>query len=288
MASLMMNAVRLALKAAGKPMNKPARYLAERENREDPIRVDPPSDIDVSYNEIGESAFFRVTPPGPLSNRMIYFHGGAFVNPMRKVHWRLIARLGEVLRAEMIVASYPLAPQNDHRPAHAQARALLQAQEDRPFLMGGDSAGGNLALAMALAGRAGDVPKADRLILLAPWLDLTCANPKGPALEPKDPIIGLKVVRQCGKWWAGPEDPRAPHLSPLFGPVDGLPPIDIHQGTADLCWPDASDYATRLAAAGNTGRYYEYPGAIHVFPAVTFLPESKLAYRRIERDALGS
>lgn len=285
MASLGMNMVKLLLRAGGKPMARTDRYLEARRHRAPPEPPAPPAALKAERVEVARRPVYLILPEGGLPRRrIIYFHGGAYVNPMRPIHWKLIAALGRAAEAEMIVPIYPLAPEHDHREGFVFAEAVLHRYGGAPFLMAGDSAGGNMALAMALRGREGGVPVADRVICFAPWLDLSCANPIGPQIEPRDPMIALQTVKALGRWWAGPADPADPALSPLHAGARGLPPVDIHQGTADLCWPDAVEYATALKKAGNGGHYYEYPGAFHVFPAVTFLRESRQAYARIARD----
>ena len=117
------------------------------------------------------------------------------------------------------------------------------------------------------------------MILFSPWLDITMSNPDAVAIEHHDALLGIPALVQCGRWWAGGDDPRSPLLSPIFGDLSGLPPIDVYHGTADLLIADARKLNERVSAAGGTMYLLEYPGACHVF--VSVLPEARDAFDRV-------
>ena len=77
---------------------------------------------------------------------------------------------------------------------------------------------------------------------------------------------------------AGAVDPKSPMLSPIFGNLARLPPIDIFQGLADIFIADARRFKAMLDRAGGSIRPYEYPGAVHVFVGAMFTPEAKRAF----------
>lgn len=79
----------------------------------------------------------------------------------------------------------------------------------------GDSAGGGFALAMAITARAIGLPRASRIILFSPWLDLSLKDPAALSIEPKDVMLGVDALRMCGEWWAGDLATSNPVLSPL-------------------------------------------------------------------------
>lgn len=287
MTSLSMRLVNLVLRLGGKPMADSASYMAERLQRDPPEPAEIPAkllkDFEFTESEIGGHRLFTVTPrKGTSGIEVLHLHGGIYVNPLRKEHWNLIAAISKATGARITVPIYPLAPEHGHAPAHVFVKAvyarMLEDYAPENIVFAGDSAGAGLALALAMAYRDQGAPLPARLVLFAPWLDITSSNPDAIAMEPNDPMIGLDVVQQCGVLWADGSDLRAPHLSPMFGALDGLPPIEIHQGTNDVCLPDARLFAGKQGAEITL---YEYPGAPHVFVAAPFTREAKLAMKRM-------
>ena len=216
---------------------------------------------------------------------IIYTHGGAYVLPLQPIHWGIIGELIGRVGASVTVPIYPLAPEHTYRAAYPELetvyRNVLRDHADEAIVLCGDSAGGGLALAQAQRYRDLGLRPPDRVILFSPWLDITMSNPDAVAIEHHDALLGIPALVQCGRWWAGGDDPRSPLLSPIFGDLSGLPPIDVYHGTADLLIADARKLNERVSAAGGTMYLYEYPGACHVFVGMPFTPEAKAAYDRV-------
>ncbi|MFZ1742434.1 MAG: alpha/beta hydrolase, partial [Pontixanthobacter sp.] len=88
---------------------------------------------------------------------IIYFHGGGFALPMFKEHWPLVAALVEATGASVSVPLYKISPEHDYHPANDQADAVYEkiAAEwgDGRVALCGDSAGGNMALSLAIQRR---------------------------------------------------------------------------------------------------------------------------------------
>jgi len=228
-----------------------------------------------------------VARPRVRSTRLhiLYMPGGAFVSPAIWAHWGIVEQLVRATGATVTVANYPLAPEHDHRAAYAFLMKVyqdaLKTSEPQHIVLCGDSAGGGAALSLATQIRDLGLPQPSRLILFAPWLDLTLADPLMEQIEPKDPDLCIKTLRICGNWWAGEDNPCSPYLSPLYGDASNLPPMDIFVGDLDLLVVDCRTYAQRVRDAGGALNYTEVPGAFHVYVGATWTPEAKSAYRSI-------
>jgi acetyl esterase/lipase len=158
-------------------------------------------------------------------------------------------------------------------------RELAARGDGGPVVMG-DSAGGGLALAVAQQLRdAGGTPP-DRLVLLSPWLDVTCSHPDQPALARLDRMLGIPGGRVLGRWYAGARAVDDPLASPLFGDLRGLPPIQVFSGTHDVLNPDARRLRDLAARAGATCDLREYPGMFHVWVLLS-IPEAKRAFAEL-------
>lgn len=251
--------------AHGLPDAPPPRRLRDRLSVEqvagfDTMRLPPPP---------GE------TPAG--AGTLVYFHGGAFVNGIARQHWGLIRHLSDATRRVVWVPRYGLAPRHTAIDALAFLDALAaHLRPAAPLHLLGDSAGGNLALLLAQSPAAAGLVAG--LTLIAPWLDLSIENPDIPAVEARDPWLSSAGLRVIGAHWAGERNPRDPAVSPLFGPLDALPPAAAFVGTRDICLPDCR----RLAANAPAVTLHVEEGSPHVYPLLP-TPEGRAARGEIVR-----
>lgn len=236
---------------------------------------------------------FTIAPrhgKGKASIQVIYTHGGAYFGALQWIHWSIIRQLVERVGAQVTVPIYPLAPEHTYRDAFPMLegvyRKVLNETPNEKIVLCGDSAGGGFALAQALHYRDLGLRLPDRLVLFSPWLDITMSNPDIALVEPHDIMLGTPGLLQCGVWWAGGDDPRSPLLSPIFGDLAGMPPMDLFMGTAELFIADARKLKEKVIAAGGLVNVYEYPGAFHVFVGATITPESKRAFTQVA-ESLG-
>lgn len=219
---------------------------------------------------------------GPATWHMLYFHGGGFVLPMFKEHWPLAEALVEKCGLSVTLPLYDVVPEAP--PSHQDALAdaafarLAETHDPAKIVLNGDSAGGHMALALALRlARAGG-PQPGKLAMFAPWLDVTMKDEAMRAVEPHDFMLKVDAVRATGLVWAGERDPASPECSPLYTSKEDLallPPTRIWTGRHDLFIVDSRTFVGRLRDAGVDAKLYEYEGAPHVFMAIVPTRESK-------------
>jgi acetyl esterase/lipase len=221
-----------------------------------------------------------VTKP---AKALIYVHGGAFIDQITRQHWRFVSRLVDA-GCRVDVPLYGLAPQHAYREAFpfitAVHRHLLDHYPPESVTWAGDSAGAGLALAVTQTLPECGLPMPARLILLSPWLDITMSNPQIRQVEQRDPMLSSAGLIEAGRAWAGGDDPHDPRLSPINGPIAGLPPLDLYIGTADVFHPDARRLHKRAEQAGVAIRLTEVDGAFHVY-ALAPVPEAHAATQAI-------
>jgi monoterpene epsilon-lactone hydrolase len=217
----------------------------------------------------------RRAPTGPSEHSIIYLHGGAYTSEIVKEHWALIAYLAEQTHQDVHVPSYGLAPQHQALEALDLATKLitdLAAGGGRCYLVG-DSSGGGLALLAAQAVAADPGRPVVGLTTIAPWLDLTMSNPGIPAVERTDPWLSRAGLRPIAASWAADVPLTDPRVSPIHGPLEGLPPLQVLVGTRDITLPDCRLLRDRVAP-GTALTYHEEPDAIHNYPLLP-VPEAK-------------
>lgn len=257
----------------------------------DPIPENLRLNFTVSGTEIEGGLYYTLEPKsGKNCRSVIYNHGGAYTKPLIKEHWSIIARLSRSMNAVMYVPIYPLAPEHTHVQAYEFLdRAYEHIQQDALSRCGGeiwfagDSAGGGIALTMAMRSSLGQQNvKPAGLVLFSPWLDVTMDNPSARKAEIHDPILSVDALIELGRWWTGDtaDDIR---LRQVHTELPELPPVYMFQGTADILWPDARILSGKIKAQGCEIHYFEYSGAFHVFVAADFLPESRDVFTKLAK-----
>jgi monoterpene epsilon-lactone hydrolase len=223
----------------------------------------------------------RITPRrGATGAHLLWTCGGAYVYPALRTHWAYLARLVRASGVTVTVPLYGLTPEHDVDDAVRLLDAVhdgLRAAGADVVHLGGDSAGGALALAQAMRHRDTGRPAAASVLLVSPWLDATLSHPEVPWLADLDPMLGRDGLVAAGAWWAGARDRRDPLVSPLFGDLTGLPPVFAYQGDRDLLVADAKELARGVGRVGGRIQLRLYRGAFHVFVGAPWTREARRA-----------
>lgn len=223
---------------------------------------------------------FTVAPAGGAPRgALIYAHGGGWVNEVVRQHWELAAQLAAEAHLAVTVAIYPLVPVGTAAEVVPGVASLVLAARsvfgERVFV-GGDSAGGQIALSAAQLLRDRDHEILPRTVLISPALDLSFSNPQIPIVQPSDPWLGRPGSEVYIEHWRGALPVTDPLVSPLFGSLEGLGPITVFSGTRDILNPDAHLLVEKAAAAGVPLDFHEGAGLLHVYPLLP-TPEGRAA-----------
>lgn len=246
---------------------------------------------------IDSSAGFDVhvlAPRGVEPERtLVWMHGGAYIAGIDPFHVRYAAALARRLGVRVVLPDYPLAPGSTWADSHDRlVDVVARACAHGPVLLGGDSAGGGIALAVAQSVRDRGLDPAgslERLLLLSPWVDLTTSTPATRWFAARDPWLFESKLHAYADWWAGsPDDLARPEVSPALGDLSGLPPALVLCGTRDLLVPGVRLLARRAAEARWDLTYVEEPDLIHVYPILPLIPEARRARRTVEDFLRGS
>ena len=217
----------------------------------------------------------------PGAPHLFYLHGGGYVMDIAAVHWDTVADLCERLGASATVPIYPLAPENKAPEVLAAMHSLYLELAARHGVQNitvmGDSAGGGMSLALAQMLKADGGPMPGSLVLYSPWLDATATAEGQRAIERRDRMLAVSGLEACGAMYSGDLARDDPRVSPLFGDLEGLPPIAIFSGTSDILIVDGRRLAKRLDEPGMPEHvYYEYKDMFHVWMLLP-VPEAKQA-----------
>jgi acetyl esterase/lipase len=215
----------------------------------------------------------------------MYFHGGGFYTGSTRSHRHLVSRLAQAARLTTYSMDYRLAPENRFPAAVEDARAayrwlLGQGQAAASLVIGGDSAGGNLALGVALWARAEGVPLPGGLYLISPWLDLAQTRASYEARELADPMFIREGVSKGAQLYLQGKSLSDPWASPVHADPTGLPRTLIQVGTDEILLSDSLDFASKAALAGVGVRLDVWAQMMHVWLYQhRVLPEGRQAIR---------
>lgn len=242
--------------------------------------------VDVARIELGGRPARRFAPAGGPAARgaILYLHGGAYVFGSSDSYRGHLARIARVTGRAVIAPDYRLAPEDPFPAALEDATACLEAAlriTEGPLFVGGDSAGGGLALAATQRLDAAG-PRPAGLVLLSPWVDLAAAG--GSVEENAAYDWGdRRYLDNFAAQYLQDHDPKDPGASPLYGQLAGLPPVLLVFGGAELVRDQARALAERAARAGVEVTVHEDPDMVHgywmmapAFPAERVLERARL------------
>ena len=209
-----------------------------------------------------------VSAPGASASRvMMWLHGGAFVLGSSRSYREFCARLSAASGARVFCPDYHLAPEHPFPAALKDAEAAWAAMpEVQQRWLGGDSCGGNLAVATVQAAVAKGAPVPDALYLVSPYLDLTHTGDSIRTRGPRDPFVRPDQMDATAQVYLQGADAADPQASPLFGSIAGFPPTLVQVGGDESLFDDAARLVRRLSAAGIEAFLGEAPGMMHVYP----------------------
>ncbi|MSQ74685.1 MAG: alpha/beta hydrolase [Rhodoferax sp.] len=219
----------------------------------------------------------------------LYLHGGAFVMGGLNSHRDLAAQFAQRAQIRLLMVDYRLAPEHPFPAPLDDALAVYQALlaqgiPAQRLLLGGDSAGGNLALGTAQAIQAQGLAPPAALVLFSPWLDLTGQSPSRQANAASDVMLSQQVLDEAAAVYAPGMALGDARLSPLFGPLAGLPPCLLIASSAEILIDDARRLKQLLLAAGGQVELLEWANTPHAFPVMArYLPEGRAALDQTAR-----
>ena len=195
----------------------------------------------------------RVQTPSGTNGTLIYLHGGAYALGSARGFRGLVAHLAAAAGITALIPDYSRAPEAQYPIALEEMvavyfRLLGDGLDPKMAVIAGDSAGGGLTLALAMALRDRGLAAPAALGLICPWADLAIdADEMRPLL--RDPLILPSMTAEWAPRYAGSFDPRLPGISPVYGDMTDLPPIVMQTAGDDPISVDADTIEIACAAS---------------------------------------
>lgn len=214
---------------------------------------------------------------------ILYWHGGGYVMGSPATYRSLTMRLAVHSSLPVIVPRYRLAPEHPYPAQRDDALRCLDALERQgtyteQLIFAGDSAGGNLALTLALYCREHGHALPQALVLISPWVDVLGRYDEK---NHQDALLSAAWIHQLQEAYV-PSSLRPGFVSAADAAVGGLVPTLIQYASAELLAPEVRALGQRMRNAGVDVRVDEAPGLWHDYQLHGGLvPEATHAIRRI-------
>ena len=251
----------------------------------------------------GVPAEWVVAPGADSSRRFLYIHGGAFMAGSPKGYRVLTDKLSEITNSAVLAIDYRLMPENKRLDCVEDCRAsydwMLENGPQGPDSMAptavfvaGDSAGGNLTLALLAWIRDTQRAAPNAALALSPVTDARFVSPSIRGNLESDVILRPLAKRLAwvpgfliglaGRYMAG-HSASDPVVSPLLGDLSGLPPILVLASDCEILRDDGRRYVNKAVEAGTDARLMLWDNVPHVWPIFyPDLPEAAEALEQVD------
>ena len=249
-----------------------------------------PGDVRLTPADLGgiPVTFIDIADVEPCGT-IFHIHGGGFALGSAEGSAGLASSLARKTGMRAVSVDYRLAPEHPYPAALQDVTASYRALTGQPgraghIVVSGESAGGNLAIELLIAGKADGLTMPAAVLLLSPMTDLTVTGASYTGKAHADPAITAQAIRTRAADYLAGTDPADPRVSPLFADLSGLPPLLIQAGSHEVLLDDATRLAAKAAADDVAVILDITPGVPHVFQAfAALLDEGDAALNRVAR-----
>lgn len=218
---------------------------------------------------------------------VLYFHGGGFFFGGLNTHRFGIAAISSSSGLPAFSVAYRQMPQAPIRTSVADCltayqHLLGQGIAPEKIVFAGDSAGGYLTFATALAAREAGLPMPAGIAASSPLLDIDCTNRLEHANFRRDTYIPANWIRALSDFWNGHPEAPEPPISPVNEDLTGMPPSLIMAAESEILLCDSEFMAQRLWEHGAECKLQVWNRQVHAFPVLGHLtPETRTAVEQI-------
>ena len=264
------DAVRALLSAKPRPVG-----WVERRQRLDEVGSVWPVAADVQLEPVdldGVPGEWSHVPGSDASRVLMFFHGGGYCSGSIRSHRRMVTEAGRSAGMKTLAVGYRLAPEHPFPAAMDDALTAWRFLRKQGIAashvaVGGDSAGGGLAVVLTNQLRAAKEELPGCMWLVSPWTDLTMSGSTLATKDDVDPIIHKGYLGELAEAYVPPGMGRKdPRVSPLYADLNGLPPMLIQVGSAETLLQDATRFAAAAGAADVSVTLEIWPHMIHAWP----------------------
>lgn len=236
-----------------------------------------------SWTRLGPIDALEVVPAnlGDSDKVLFYIHGGGFVFGSPRTHAAMLAQLSHRLGVRAVLPRYRLAPEAPYPAAPDDIRAAwdgVMAQGVAPsnVIVGGDSAGGALALGLVCDLCKNGAPVPAGVFAFSPLTDLTHSGESFTRNAKADAVLPAEGAQTLGRHFLRGTPCADPRVSPLEGDFSGAPPVWLTVGDTEILLDDARRVYEKCRAQGGDATLRVRRDLPHVWPIFhNILPEAR-------------
>jgi len=253
------------------------------------VEAIPKGTIITEVDAGGEMAEWTRAAGASADRVFLFIHGGGYIRGAAPANRATAALISAATGATTLSIGYRLAPEHPFPAAindvyDAYRWLLAQGVDPKRVVVGGISAGGGLTLSLLLKLKDLGDPFPAAAVPMSAWTDLTQSGQSFIANDASDPSLSKTYLDAMATYYLNGTDPRTPLASPLYGELDGLPPLLIQVGSAEVLLDDSRLFAERAKAAGTEVTYEPWQDMIHGWHGfANVLPEAREAIDSIGR-----
>jgi acetyl esterase/lipase len=249
-----------------------------------------PLDDDIETERVGVNGIPAewISAPESQENRVIlYLHGGGYLFGSARTHRVMLAHMARAAKARVLALDYRLAPEIPFpAPVEDSVSAyrwlLSQGISAKKMVIGGDSAGGGLAVATLVALRSVGEPMPAAGVCISAWTDMESTGQSHTTNAESDPSVSKERLLKIAKVYLNGKEPTAPLASPIHADLTGLPPLLLQVGSIEVLLDDSTLLKSRAKAAGVSVDMEVWDDMPHVWHHYApILPEARKAIGRI-------
>ena len=223
-------------------------------------------------------------------------HGGSFKVKLIDTYRRISEKYSKLLDGATVVSvDYRIFPQFEH-PAQLHdtkdvyLELLNKGIKPENIIFIGDSAGANLAVTTTLWLRDNNYPLPSHIVCFSLWADMTSSGESRVKNAYLDPFGGIARNKSIEENWdylhrisayAKNIDRTSPYVSPVFAEFNDFPPVTLVCGSAEMDESDNDRVFAKMKEENINVELLKYDGMFHCFQMMSFLPESRDAYKRV-------
>ena len=227
---------------------------------------------------------------------ILMLHGGSFKVKLVDMYRRLAEKYSNLLDGATVVSvDYRTFPQYEHPTQLLDVKdvyleLLNQGINPKNIIVIGDSAGANLAVTTTLWLRDNGHPLPSQIACFSLWADMTSSGESRVKNAYLDPFGGIAKHKSIEENWdylhrisayAQNLDRTNPYVSPVFADFKDFPPTTLVCGGAEMDESDNDRVFENMKTSGVNVELYKYDGMFHCFQLMSFLPESRDAYKKV-------
>ena len=217
---------------------------------------------------------------------ILYCHGGGYSTGSSLYARTLTTKLAISTSMDVLCFDYRLAPEHPYPAALEDAMKawnylMLLGYGARDVMVAGDSAGGNLALALVHKLKSENRLLPRGLVLMSPWTDLTASGKSYQTKKEVDPVLDEGYIGEMVHNYAEGQELENPLISPIFGDFIDFPSTYIQVGSNEVLLEDSVMLHKKMIKANVPVRMDIFEGMWHVFQMSPF----KTAYEAMDKNA---